>query len=79
MVSLQARDAPITVPWFLEDGSRGIVRHRLNQRNPVALRRAYAQSIKEYGIVSGVRGEPWMVLQADGALLAITFGTLTWP
>jgi hypothetical protein len=68
-----------TVPWFLPDGTKGIARHPLNQRNPVALRNSYILTIKEYGIISGVRGEPWLVENKNGPLLAITFGTLPIP
>ncbi len=40
---------------------------------------SYKATVKERGVVFGVRGEPWLVANAGGPFLAISFATLSGP
>ena len=70
----------VTVPWFLEDGSRAIVRHPANKRSQKSVKEKYKRGILTHGILEGCRGEAWLVAQGHGQpYLAVTFGTLPYP
>lgn len=73
-----AQAALQTVPWFLEDGSRGIVRHPLNTRKQASVRMRYKRGILVHGIMEECRGEAWLLQPASSRepYLAIAFGTL---
>ena len=51
----------ISVPWFMKDGSRNVVRHSLNNRKQGSVRDRYCKGILQYGIMTGCRGEAWLV------------------
>ncbi|CAL1154008.1 unnamed protein product [Cladocopium goreaui] len=57
-----------TVPWYLPDGKRGIVRHPLNDRKHDSVKLRYKQGILQHGIMPSGPGQPY---------LAVTYGTLS--
>lgn len=69
----------VTVPWFLKDGGKAIVRHPLNDRKQLSVRTKYMRLILSHGIMEGCRGEAWLVEphSPSSPWLALTFGTLS--
>jgi hypothetical protein len=47
------------IPWFNPAGLPSMMRHRLNARQQGVVKRRWVESIREKGIIGGVRGEPW--------------------
>jgi hypothetical protein len=67
-----------TLPWFTSAGQPSMQRHRLNARQQTAVKRRWVESIREKGIIGGVRGEPWAQWSAGRTLPAhmLSFGGL---
>ena len=55
------QNATTTVPWFLPDGNKGIIRHPLNARKQLSIRLRYTRGVLQHGILEGCRGEPWLL------------------
>ena len=57
---------------------RAIRRHRVNQRQHSSVQKQYVSSVKQRGVVEGVRGELWCTApDSEGIYGALTWGSLT--
>ncbi len=45
----------------MPDGKPNITRHPINDRKHDSIRAQYKQGILEHGIMTGCRGEPWLL------------------
>ena len=71
------------VEWFTPSGQRNVVRHSLNDRQQQQVLATYRQSVKDKGIVLGVRGAAWLqqpnLELGESSYKALTFATLSVP
>jgi hypothetical protein len=68
-----------TVPFFDNRGRPQVGPHPDNLRSHHHVLRKYIATVKRFGVLSGVRGDPWAILSPDGVgpHQLITWGTLS--
>ena len=67
------------VPFFHSSGRRSITRHKLNNRKQDTVLTNYLASVKQRGIVRGVRGDCWLMQDPESQgdqFYSLTWGTL---
>jgi hypothetical protein len=74
LLNLQVRSGAVS--FFNVGGQRLITRHKLNNRKQDTVLNSYVTSVKQRGIVKGVRGDCW--LMADHEPKSDRFYALTW-
>ena len=71
------------MPFFGTNGQRLVHRHKLNDRKQDQVLQTYVTSVKQRGIVKGVRGDCWLMIDTESAAskqntqyFCLTWGTL---
>ena len=61
IAACEVQEGLMHLEWYQSDGSKNIVRHSLNQRKQLSVRKKYINSIMSYGVADGCRGEAWLI------------------